>query len=568
MKLNRVLTLAFLALFAASGLQAQSLSPDTKTRWDKGTLVVESPVRPEGQQHVVGLTAPKMKTVRVAFVGLGMRGPGAVARFTHIPGVEIVALCDYEAKRAEKCQKYLREAGLAPAAIYSGAKGYEELCKRDDIDLVYVATDWDHHFPVAQCALKNGKHTAIEVPSAMNLQQCWELIDLSEQTRKHCMILENCCYDWFELDALNMAQKGILGEVLYAKGAYIHNLDPFWNSYWTNPENDPEKLAWRLKYNKENRGDVYATHGLGPVAQVMNIHRGDRFTTLVAMDTKSVHGRELVEKKTGKPCPEFRNGDHTTTLMRTANGKVVEIQHNVMNPQPYNRLFQLTGTRGFANKYPIEGFVLESSHMKGAEGAPDLEDLDSHSFMSEENMKKLRETYRHPIIKKYGEMAEKVGGHGGMDFFMDVRMVYCLQNGLPLDMDVYDLAEWCSLAELGSISMDNNNCSVSFPDFTRGYWNLVDGYKHAWASPADEAATEAAAEAYTEAQKIAVKKLNLWALYDAAQAGDSAAKAAYEAAASQLDAEIVTAEKATAAAKAAAEKAYTEAYEAVEAAQK
>ncbi len=568
MKLNRVLTLGFLALFAVSGLQAQSLSPDTKTHWDKGTLVVESPARPEGQQHVVGLTAPKMKTVRVAFVGLGMRGPGAVARFTYIPGVEIVALCDYEAKRAEKCQKYLREAGMAPAAIYSGAKGYEELCKRDDIDLVYVATDWDHHFPVAKCALENGKHTAIEVPSAMNLQQCWELINLSEQTRKHCMILENCCYDWFELDALNMAQKGILGEVLYAKGAYIHNLDPFWNAYWTNPENDPEKLAWRLKYNKENRGDVYATHGLGPVAQVMDIHRGDRFTTLVAMDTKSVHGRELVEEKTGKPCPEFRNGDHTTTLMRTANGKVVEIQHNVMNPQPYNRLFQLTGTRGFANKYPIEGFVLESSHMKGAEGAPDLEDLDSHSFMSEENMKKLRETYRHPIIKKYGEMAEKVGGHGGMDFFMDVRMVYCLQNGLPLDMDVYDLAEWCCLAELGSLSMDNNNCSVSFPDFTRGHWNDVKGYKHAWATPAEEAVTDAAAAAYTEAQKIAVKKLDLWNLYDAAAAGDAAAKAAYEAAAAKLDAEIETAQKATAAAKAAAEKAYADAYSAVESAQK
>ena len=568
MKLNRVMTLAFLALFAVSGLQAQSLSPDTKTYWDKGTLMVESPVRPEGQQHVIGLTAPKMKTVRVAFVGLGMRGPGAVARFTYIPGVEIVALCDYEAKRAEKCQKYLREAGLAPAAIYSGAKGYEELCKRDDIDLVYVATDWDHHFPVAKCALENGKHTAIEVPSAMNLQQCWELINLSEQNRKHCMILENCCYDWFELDALNMAQKGVFGEVLYAKGAYIHNLDPFWDSYWSNPANDPEKLGWRMKYNMENRGDVYATHGLGPVAQVMDIHRGDRFKTLVAMDTKSVHGKEYVEKKTGKPCPEYRNGDHTTTLMRTENGKVVEIQHNVMNPQPYNRLFQLTGTRGFANKYPIEGFVLESGHMAETDGAPDLEDLDSHSFMSEDNMKKLRKTYRHPIIKKYGEMAEKVGGHGGMDFFMDVRMVYCLQNGLPLDMDVYDLAEWCCLAELGSLSMDNNNCSVSFPDFTRGHWNDVKGYSHAWATPEEEAATDAAAEAYTDAQKIAVKKLNLWALYDAAKAGDAAAAKAYEAAVAQLDAEIVTAEKATAAAKAAAEKAYSDTYSAVEAAQK
>ncbi|MBQ8899863.1 MAG: Gfo/Idh/MocA family oxidoreductase, partial [Akkermansia sp.] len=481
-------------------------------------------------------------TERVAFVGLGMRGPGAVARFTHIPGVEVEALCDYHKERAEKCQKYLREAGLAPADIYYGEFGYEEICKRPDVDLGYVATDWDHHFPVAKCALENGKHTAIEGPSAMNLEQCWELIDLSEKNRKHCMILENCCYDWFELDSLNMAQKGIFGEVIYAKGAYIHNLDSFWDDYWVNPSNDPEELGWRMKYNKENRGDVYATHGLGPVAQVMNIHRGDRFKTLVAMDTGSFHGKEYVEKKTGKPCPEFRNGDHTTTLMRTENGKVVEIQHNVMNPQPYNRLFQLTGTRGFANKYPIEGFVLEGDHMKGSDGAPDLEDLDSHSFMSEENMEALRAHYRHPIIKKYGEMAEKVGGHGGMDFFMDVRMVYCLQNGLPLDMDVYDLAEWCCLAELGSLSMDNGNCAVSFPDFTRGHWNDVKGYTHAWASPEDEAATDAAAAAYTTAQKEAVAKYNLWALYDAAAkaqgADKDAAEKAYRAAQEQAQAEF------------------------------
>ena len=549
MKMTKFLSLLLLAAaFAgcnpeqATPTVDQPISPLTKATWDKGSIVVETPARPAGQEHVIGLALPKMKTVRVAFVGLGMRGPGAVARFTHIPGVEIVALCDYVPERAERCQKDLRAAGLAPAAIYSGADGYKELCKRDDIDLVYVAVDWMNHYPVAKCAMENGKNVALEVPSVMNLEQCWSLINLSEQNRKHCMILENCCYDWFELDALNMAQKGIFGEVLYAKGAYIHNLDPFWDAYWSNPADDPDKLGWRLKYNMENRGDVYATHGLGPVAQVMNIHRGDRFTTLVAMDTKSVHGKELVEKKTGKPCENFRNGDHTTTLMRTANGKVVEIQHNVMNPQPYNRLFQLNGTRGFANKYPIQGFVLESSHMAGTEGAPDLENLDSHAFMSNENMQKLRNTYRHPIIKKYGEMAAKVGGHGGMDFFMDARMVYCLQNGLPLDMDVYDLAEWCSLAELGAISMDNNNCSVNFPDFTRGHWADVKGYQHAWAEPAAEAEAEATAIAYTAAQKAAVTKLNLWALYDAAKTGDAAAVKAYNDAAAQLDAEIAAIE--------------------------
>ena len=527
MKFNKIIALAFAAVLSLGGqtASAQSLSPSTKWHWDKGTIVVDTPQRPAGQKDVINLTAPKMQTVRVAFVGLGMRGPGAVERFTYIPGVQIVALCDYEKGRAEACQGYLKKAGLAPADIYYGEKGYEELCKRPDIDLVYVATDWDHHYPVAKCALENGKHTAIEVPSAMNLEQCWSLIDLSEKSQKHCMILENCCYDWFELRALNMAQHGVFGEVIRAQGAYIHNLDDFWDYYWKNPDgSDPDKLGWRMKYNKENRGDVYATHGLGPVAQVLNIHRGDRFTTLVAMDTKSVHGKEYVEKKTGKPCDDYRNGDHTTTLMRTADGKVVEIQHNVMNPQPYNRLYQLTGTRGFANKYPVEGYAVDAAQLKATGSAPKVDNLSSHGFMPESEKQALEAKYEHPIIKKYGALASKVGGHGGMDFFMDARMVYCLQNGLPLDMDVYDLAEWCCLAELGTLSMDNNCAAVSFPDFTRGHWNDVKGYKHAYAPEAEEKAVEEAAAAYTANQKAVVKDAKLWDLYDQMKKAESKAK--------------------------------------------
>ena len=537
MKLKKFFAMAFAASLMLGGnmASAQSLSPSTKWHWDKGTIVIDSPERPAGQETALGLTVPKMKAVRVAFVGLGMRGPGAVERFSHIPGVEVVALCDYEPERAERCQQILRKAGLKPADVYSGPDGYKEVCARPDVDLVYVATDWDHHFPVAKTALESGKNTAIEVPSAMNLEQCWELINLSEKNRKHCMILENCCYDWFELRALNMAQQGVFGEVLRAQGAYIHNLDDFWGAYWSNPENDPDKLGWRMKYNKENRGDVYATHGLGPVAQVMDIHRGDRFTTLTAMDTKSVHGKEYVEKKTGKKCDDYRNGDHTTTLMRTANGKVVEIQHNVMNPQPYNRLYQLTGTKGFANKYPVEGFAIDAAQLKASGKTPKVDDLSSHGFMPAAEKKALEEKYEHPIIKKYGAMAQKVGGHGGMDFFMDARMVYCLQNGLPLDMDVYDLAEWCSLAELGSLSMDNNSAAVAFPDFTRGHWNDVKGYKHAYAPAAEEKAAEEAADAFTAAQKEAVAQNDLWKLYDEMKAkGDAKSKKKYEKAAAKV----------------------------------
>ncbi len=531
MKFCKILAFALTAALTLGGsvAVAQSLSPSTKWHWDKGTIVVDTPTRPAGQKDVIGLTVPKMQTVRVAFVGLGMRGPGAVERFTHIPGVQIVALCDYEVTRAERCQKYLKDAGLAPAAIYYGATGYEAICKRPDVDLVYIATDWDHHFPVAKCALENGKNTAIEVPSAMNLEQCWELINLSEKTRKHCMILENCCYDWFEMNALNMAQHGVFGEVLRAQGAYIHNLDDFWDYYWKNPDgSDKAKLGWRLKYNMENRGDVYATHGLGPVAQALDIHRGDRMTTLVAMDTKSSHGKAKVESITGEPCKEFRNGDHTTTLIRTENGKVIEIQHDVMNPQPYNRLYQLTGTKGFANKYPIEGIALDKSQLQSAGVQPKVDNLSSHSFLPQAEQKALMDKYQHPILKKYGEMAKEVGGHGGMDFIMDSRLVYCLQNGLPLDMDVYDLAEWCCLAELGSLSMDNNCAAVAFPDFTRGHWNDVKGFKHAYAPADDEKSAETAAKAFTAQQKELVKKNNLWALLEAAQKADAKNKAKAE----------------------------------------
>ena len=512
MKLKNLL---FVALTAISvGVGAQSLSPSTKWHWDKGTIVVETPERPAGQEHVLGLTAPKMKTVRVAFVGLGMRGPGAVKRFCHIPGVEIVALCDYVKERAEACQADLRTAGLKPADIYSGEKGYEELCKRNDIDLVYIATDWNHHYPVAKFAMENGKHTAIEVPSAMNLEQCWSLIDLSEKTRLHCFILENCCYDEYELNTLAMAQDGVFGEIIRAEGAYIHGLEWFWDLYWKDPnDNDKDNLHWRMKYNMENRGDVYATHGLGPVAQCLNIHRGDRFTTLIAMDTESFVGKDWVKGKTGKECKEFRNGDHTTTLMRTAQGKVVEIQHNVMTPQPYNRLYKLTGTKGYASKYPTKSYALSSEAMKGT-GAPKIDNLNAHGFMNEEQKTALEKKYYHPLQRKYGEFGRNMG-HGGMDYVMEARLVYCLQNGLPLDMDVYDMAEWCCLAELGTLSMDNNCAAVTFPDFTRGYWNKVDGFKHVYATTEEETKAEADAKAYTAALKKVTSDFKLWSLYDA-----------------------------------------------------
>ena len=437
MKKIRLFILLLVCLLAAipSMLHAQF---DWKYKINNGRIIPETPQKPASQQTALGLTAPKLKVVRVAFVGLGMRGTSAVDRFTHIPGVQIMALCDYEQSRAEACNAFLQRASMPPADIYSGEEGYKALCKRKDIDLVYIATDWNHHFPVAQCALENGKHAAIEVPSAMNMREIWALINLAETTRKHCVMLENCCYDFFELNTLNMAQKGLFGDIIYAQGAYRHELSPYWQHYWkTNPA---DNLGWRLDYNRRFRGDLYATHGLGPIAQVLNIHRGDRMKTLVGMDTHSFNGAKRVQEATGEPCNDFKNGDHTTTLIRTELGKVIEIHHNVMTPQPYNRMYQLTGTEGFANKYPVEGYALSAQKMSDGGVKPSSDNLTGHEYLSKSDAAALEKQYTAELVKRYGDEAKEVGGHGGMDFIMDSRLVYCLQNGLPMDIDVYDLA--------------------------------------------------------------------------------------------------------------------------------
>ena len=434
-------------------------------------LTTKEPTRPSGQKDVLGLTTPKIENVRVGFIGLGMRGPGAVNRFTHIPGVEIIALCDLHSDRVEKTQKILKDAGLPAAADYSGKEeSWKELCQRDDIDLVYIATDWKRHASMIIYAMEQGKHVACEVPAAMTMEEIWDIINTAERTQKHCMQLENCVYDFFELTTLNMAQQGVFGEVLYTEGAYIHQLEDFWGSY---------EADWRLEYNKHHRGDVYATHGMGPACQLLDIHRGDKMNYLVAVDSKPVSIPNYLREVRGEEVVDFKNGQNTTTLIKTEKGKTIQIQHDVASPRPYSRMYQLTGTKGFANKYPKQGYALQASQMD-RDVTPDHENLNAHSYVPEEVKKALMEKYKHRIHIELEEKAKEVGGHGGMDFIMDYRLIYCLQNGLPLDMDVYDLAEWCCLAPLTALSLENHSAPVIIPDFTRGGWNRTDGYRHAF----------------------------------------------------------------------------------------
>ena len=435
-------------------------------------IVFDEPQRAEGQKSVLQFAVDPIENVRIGFIGLGMRGPDAVDRMTYIDGVTVVALCDIEPDRVEKVQTEILEAkGLPRAAAYTGREAWKELCERDDIDLVYIATDWKTHVPMAVYAMQCGKHVAVEVPAATSIEECWQLVDVAEQTQRHCMMLENCCYDFFELTALNMAQQGLFGELIHGEGAYIHNLEPFWHEYYEN---------WRLEFNQNHSGDVYPTHGLGPLCQAFNIHRGDRMKTLVSMGTPSYKGKEVAKEMMG--VDDFANGDMTTTMIQTENGKTLLIEHDVYTYRPYNRLYQLTGTEGFANKYPSEGFtVLEEKLPEGFLNGV-LEEgkhLNPHGFVPATVRDKILKDYLHPIAVEIEEKAKEVGGHGGMDFVMDYRLIYCLQNGLPLDQDVYDAAEWSCLGELTAASIANGGMPVAIPDFTRGDWNKVIGYRHA-----------------------------------------------------------------------------------------
>lgn len=439
---------------AATGMAAVGLSGLSKSA--SGILLPPPATTPSRKgATAMGMRCEPIQKVRIGVIGLGMRGADAVTRLMQVEGTEITAVCDVVAERVKKSQEDVQKTGAkTPAGYSNGPDDWQNLCKRDDIDLVYICTPWELHTPNAVFAMKNGKHAAVEVPAALTVEECWELVDTSEETRKHCMMLENCCYDFFELSTLMMARKGILGELMHAEAAYIHDLR--WLKF--DKENGYHDM-WRLKYSQYHTGNPYPTHGLGPVAQAMGINQGDRFEYLTSVSTNQVGMSQYAFNKFGMDSAEakqtYRLGDMNTTVVKTANGKTIMIQHDTTSPRPYSRIHLLSGTHGIAQKWPEEKIALEPN---------------SHSWLTKAEFEKVMTENQHPLTLKIGEKAKKVGGHGGMDFIMDYRLIYCLRNGLPLDQTVYDAAAWSSIVELSEKSVLNRSSSVEIPDFTRGEW--------------------------------------------------------------------------------------------------
>lgn len=403
--------------------------------------------------NMSGYRAPKIPTVRIGFVGLGMRGPGAVKRMMHIEGVEITAICDKRKSSTDKVEKKIAEAGFPKPAVYAGSEdAWKQMCQREDLDLIYIATPWELHTPMAVYAMEHGKHAATEVPAATTMKECWQLVETSERTKKHCVILENCCYDFFEMLTLNMARQGLFGDVVHGEGAYIHDL------VGLNFSKKGYADMWRLKQNAKHNGNLYPTHGLGPICQCMDINRGDRMDYLTSMASNDFTMSAEAKKRAAeddfyKPyADQAYRGNINTTLVRTVKGRTIMIQHDVSSPRPYSRIHLLSGTKAFAQKWPKQHIAF------------------GHKVVSDEKMQELFDQYSPEIVTQIGEMAKKVGGHGGMDFLMDWSLINSLRNGLPVDMDCYDAALWSCITPLSIRSIANKSDSVKVPDFTRGNW--------------------------------------------------------------------------------------------------
>jgi predicted dehydrogenase len=395
--------------------------------------------------------APAIPAVKIGFVGVGGMGSAHVQNYLNIEGVEIKAICDIRPAHVERAQKWVVEAGQPKPAGYSnGPRDFERMCGTEDLDLVMTATPWEWHVPVCLSAMKNGKHAATEVPAAMSLEDCWALVEAAEKYKKHCQMMENCCYDRIELMTLNLVRKGLLGEVVHAEAGYLHDLRGVKFS------SEGEGL-WRRAWAQKLNGNLYPTHGLGPVAQCMNVNRGDAFEYLVSMSSPALGLHEYAAAQFGPDSPQAKErfvlGDVNTSLIKTKLGKTIILIHDTNLPRPYTRINLVQGTRGLAHKWPDRVYV------EGQAAKP-------HQW---DDFEKFAAEFEHPLWKAIASKGEG-RGHGGMDYIEDYRLIQSLRKGEPLDQDVYDAAAWSAIVGASVKSVAAKGKPVGIPDFTRGKW--------------------------------------------------------------------------------------------------
>lgn len=426
-----------------------------------GSMKTKMPKR--AGRSMINYADKPMDKIRLGFIGVGARGPGHVSQMLMMDGVEVKAICDLHQDWAENAAKRVVNAGQPAPALYVGDEyEYRKMLDRDDIDAVIIATPWEWHVPMCVDAMERGKHAFTEVPAAYTIEDCWKLVDTSEKTQRHCMMMENVNYGREELLCLNMCRLGVFGELLHGEAAYIHDLRSQMHSV------DRGTGSWRTVHYMNRNGNLYPTHGLGPVAHYMGINRGDRFDYMSSMSCnarmRDAYGDEKFPADHKWNKKDFVCGDMSTSIIKTVGGKTIMVQWDEQLPRPYSRHNYIQGTKGaftgFPNRCTVEGIS------KGTGGWDEKDDL-----------QKFFDEFEHPLYKHVGEEAVKAGGHGGMDFIMLWRIAYNLRNGLPMDQDVYDAAAWSAVTPLSEDSLNNRSASMDFPDFTRGEWDKRDPHQ-------------------------------------------------------------------------------------------
>lgn len=432
---------AGLGLGAASGLSPTPAAADLDHQQQRPDLG-PAPVKP--------FAADPIDIVRVGFVGVGGMGGAHVRNFLGLEGIEIVALCDIDSARNEEVSSWVTDDGRAPPAMYGRDEtDFVRMCETEDLDLVFTATPWEWHVPVCVSAMENGKHAATEVPAAYTTDDCWRLVEYAEKYRKHCVMMENCNYDRPEMMVFHMARLGLFGDILHAECGYLHDLREIKFS-------DVGEGLWRRAHSMVRDGNLYPTHGLGPVANVMDINRGDQFEYLVSMSSPSQGLQEWAmanyPESHLKRSERYVLGDVNTTMIKTVRGRTIYLSHDTNLPRPYSRIHMVQGTKGLFQGYP------HRVHIEGLSPGHEWQD-----WMD------LRDEYDHPLWKDLEEQSEGAG-HGGMDFIEDYRLVKCLRAGEPTDMNVYDAAAMSVITPLSEWSVANRSRPIDVPDFTRGRW--------------------------------------------------------------------------------------------------
>ncbi len=403
---------------------------------------------PEGPE--APFSAPPMETVRIGFVGIGGMGSVHVRNLLDMEGVELTALCDIRSEHAERARDWVLEAGGPEPMLYTrGETDFIRMCEAEDIDLVYTATPWRWHVPVCVAAMEHGKHAATEVPAAYTMEDCWRLVETAEATQRHCVMMENVNYGRWEMLVFHMVRRGLFGEILHGEGGYLHDLRAI--KFAATGEG-----LWRREHSKARNGNLYPTHGLGPIANCMDINRGDRFDYAVSMSGPSRGLQAFAREHFPEGAPErgetFSLGDVNVTLIKTVMGRTIYVSHDTNLPRPYSRIHLVQGTRGLFQGYPERVYVEGRS--------------EGHRWDEAED---YLEEFEHPLWREMaGAGAER--GHGSMDYLEDYRLIKCLREGLPTDMNVYDAAALSAVCAVSEESVAERSRPVDFPDFTRGRW--------------------------------------------------------------------------------------------------